>query len=194
MNATPNEEWRAIPGYEGLYEVSDLGRVRALDRVVTERTGKVRKHRGRVMSQWIGKAHGYPCVTLSDGSRKRHALVHRLVAITFLGLPEDEGYEVCHQNGDRQDPRLVNLRWDSHSSNVFDRRLHGTDHNVNKTHCPRGHLLAGSNIVNRGRENEKNHRKCRACNRTRARLPLDHPEFVRHSDWQYMRIMGGRSA
>lgn len=190
MNATPVEEWRAIPGYEGLYEVSDLGRVRSLSRIVTERTGKTRHHQGRVLSQWIGVANGYPFVSLKNGEHKTNWCVHRLVAIAFLGTPE-EGQEVCHLNGDRLDPRLINLRWDTHSANVFDRRKHGTDHQVNKTHCPRGHLLAGENLVKRARESEKHHRKCRACNRARSKYPLDHPNFVSHADWQYMRLMGG---
>ncbi|MBB1023322.1 MULTISPECIES: NUMOD4 motif-containing HNH endonuclease [unclassified Dietzia] len=147
------ERWKSIPGYEGLYEVSDHGRVRSL------RYGLMRTFTG---------SHGYQTLTLSVGGVRESVLVHRAVLAAFVG-PAPEGADGCHNNGDPSDNRLANLRWDSRSGNNYDKRRHGTDHNVNMTHCPAGHPYQGWNlIVVPARPSA---RYCRACTyaRTTAR-------------------------
>lgn len=181
------EEWRPVVGYEGHYEVSDMGRVRSLTREVQHIDGVWHQKQGRILRQWIGTGNGYSYVSLKQGGTKANWCVHRLVALAFLG-PQPEGQEVCHGNGNRRDARLVNLRWDTHSANMFDRRRDGTDRNVAKTHCPRMHRLAGSNIQ---RDSTGASRHCKACNRARAKFGFtDHPQFVEEADRQYRRIMG----
>lgn len=117
------EEWRAISGWEGFYEVSDEGRVRSLDRV-GHRNGHPARFRGRILAACIGK-NGYRTVQLCSPEGQNRHYVHRLVAFAFFGECPS-GHEVCHQNGTRSDNRKINLRYGTHQSNCDDMRTHGT--------------------------------------------------------------------
>lgn len=119
----PSEEWRAVPGYEGFYEVSDQGRVRSLSRAWKSRYA-VTMFPGRILAQAI-KRNGYPVVSLSKNNSAKQFLVHRLVLIAFVG-PQPTDMEACHENGIRTDARAANLRWDSRSANHQDKHRHGT--------------------------------------------------------------------
>lgn len=117
------EIWVPVVGYEGLYEVSDLGAVRSLSRRVGTSNGGWRLTPTKELRPCLRS--GYPSVVLfKEGKRKRVA-VHRLVLETFVG-PCPAGAEACHENGRRDDPRLVNLRWDTRRANQADRVRHGT--------------------------------------------------------------------
>lgn len=118
------ENWQPVVGWDGWYEVSDLGRVRSLPRA----SG----HRGRVLKHCITPKH-YPQVVLCrPGVRPKSYGVHRLVLETFVG-PCPDGTEACHNNGVWADCRLVNLRWDTRKSNHADKLKHGT-HNGGTRH------------------------------------------------------------
>ena len=152
------ENWLPIPGYEGSYEVSDLGRVRSLDRI----TDRGRNWRGRFMTPSVMPT-GYLTVTLWRDGKQRTHLVHRLVLTTFVGPSESE---VRHLHGDPSDNRLSELAWGTHSENQFDQVLHGTHGNASKERCPAGHLYDDENTyVYPGRA----HRGCRACRREHMR-------------------------
>ena len=114
--------WKPIPGFEGYYEVSDVGAVRSVDRVLS--SGRPR--RGKVLSLKASK-HGHRCVRLCrDGVQTWH-WVHRLVLLTFKGPPPHLGMEGAHNNGVPGDNRLGNLRWDTPKGNAADRKIHGTE-------------------------------------------------------------------
>ena len=131
--------WRAIPGHEGLHEISSLGRVRILDRI--DRSGAHR--RGKVLNaRAINGAH--LMVTLYKDGARRDALVHRLVLEAFVG-PCPSGQEACHANDDPRDNRLENLRWDTRSANALDSVRNGTHHAARRTHCAQGHEFTASN-------------------------------------------------
>lgn len=122
------EYWKPAPGYEGVYEVSDLGRVRSLDRIVMRRVGRGKNPDRLVPVPMRGKllrpgraSNGYPTVSLQG---KTHT-VHSLVLSAFKG-PPPEGYECRHLNGNRADPRLQNLEWGTRAQNVADALAHGT--------------------------------------------------------------------
>lgn len=134
MDAT-QEEWRAVLGYEGQYEVSNRGQVRSLDRIITFPDGRYRRARGRILKPWTLKRIGHQCVGLAGKSR---ALVHVLVLEAFVG-PRPDGLVACHNNGIADDNRVENLRWDTYAENNKDLVRHGTHWQTQKTHCPRGH-------------------------------------------------------
>jgi hypothetical protein len=125
------EQWRAIPGWEGFYEVSDQGRVRSLDRWVNCSHG-VKRHRGRVLSP---RKHpgGYTAVQLSREGVTTQWLVHRLVMLAFEG-PCPEGLEVAHQDGIKTDNRLSRLRYDTPRGNNADKIEHGTHREGERMH------------------------------------------------------------
>ena len=119
------EEWRPVSGYEGLYEVSSLGRVRSLPRVWEQvsKHGTLHKHTssGRTLKPGLTR-QGYPSVVLG---RRRTRLVHRLVAEAFLG-PCPAGKEVRHLDGTRTNNTISNLAYGTRSENIADAKLHGT--------------------------------------------------------------------
>ncbi|MCG7596363.1 NUMOD4 motif-containing HNH endonuclease [Mycobacterium sp. PSTR-4-N] len=157
------EIWAPIAGFVGSYEVSTIGRVRSLDRVIRDSAGRNCFRKGRVLKPSRAGAPGkdYPSVALGKGN---HRTIHRLVLETFVG-PCPDGTEACHNNGDRFDNRLDNLRWDTPSNNNRDKRSHGTDHMAQRTHCNRGHAFTPENTVLR----EGGGRRCRTCRNDDAR-------------------------
>lgn len=129
-----SEVWRDVPEWEGLYQVSDAGGVRSIDRrlPVVNRFGNIenRLHRGKVLKAGVSK-NGYPIVMLTrPGPIKDCRYVHDLVTLTFLG-PRKPGQEVCHKDGVRANVALSNLRYDTRSANALDRHKHGT---MNQAH------------------------------------------------------------
>lgn len=119
-----NEEWRAVKGYEGLYEVSNMGRVRSLDRTAkATRLGKQYELpvKGKMLTPHP-RRHGYLGVQLfGKGGHKTRGMksvsVHRLVAEAFIPNPNNLP-EVNHKDEDKQNNRLDNLEWISHIDNT----------------------------------------------------------------------------
>ncbi len=102
------ERWKPIISYEGVYEVSDMGRIK---RIAADRHNLV----GRILK--LQKNHdGYSIVSLCKNSKLKTFLVHRLVLKSFIGsFPK--GFESNHKNGSRSDARLENLEIVTHSEN-----------------------------------------------------------------------------
>lgn len=125
------EEWRAIPGYEGYYEASDLGRIRSLSRVVNGGSG-MRRLPGQIRKQSIG-SHGYSVVSMSKEGERKVYCVNRLVLMAFNNGPWVSRQDACHNDGDRQNNKLSNLRWDTRAGNSADRITHGTQVRGSKT-------------------------------------------------------------
>ncbi len=202
MRQSSRERWRAIVGYEGHYEVSDLGRVRSVDRIVRDgRTPNgTRRRRGQPMS--LGRhPFGYPQVKLSRDSKAETILVHTAVLTAFAG-PCPAGKEACHGGNGHADSSLANLRWDTRAENMRDRGRHGTDWQLNKSRCPRKHLYAGPNLVTIARRRRVNgevgpHRECRACKRAHdvcfhaRKTGRVEPDFGTLADLKYEQIMRG---
>src|SRR5204863_5764826 len=125
-----SERWLAIPGYEGLYEVSDWGHVRRL----TFRNGNANKVYPipRIL-KGSKNALGYVQLYLSKNGVVKHQFVHRLVLLAFRG-PAPSGMIAAHGNGIPGDDRLENLRWATWEENAADMLLHGTDQNGARNH------------------------------------------------------------
>lgn len=124
----PSERWKDVVGYEGLYMVSDRGRVRSLARVslFTSRWGvaTARRHAPRIMRPT--KSFGYLRISLSKKTGEaQHRRVHHLVLEAFVGR-RPKGRECRHINGKRHDCRLKNLAWATHKENEADKLMHGT--------------------------------------------------------------------
>lgn len=103
-------KWKDIPGYEGLYKVSDTGLVKSEDRIVKGRAGCERLRRGRILRQTCHIPSGSPMVGLClDGVRKAH-YVSRLVAEAFVSKTGHETY-VTHKDGNVKNNRADNLEW-----------------------------------------------------------------------------------
>lgn len=165
--ATAAERWLPVHGFEGRYEVSDLGRVRSLDRVQVKSDGRTCTIKGRIRSLSRSGRGDYLTVSLKVDGRTVTRFVHRLVAEAFLG-PRPPGLECCHGNGDGHDNRLENLRWGSHGENVQDTVAHGRHNKASATHCPSGHPYDDENTyVWTNPKTGSRSRACHSCLRAR---------------------------
>jgi len=104
-----NESWKEIAGYEGYYEVSNLGRVRSVKRVVKDSVGRIGVKEGTIRAIGYNK-RGYLCVGLHRDGKRWMAPPHRLVAIAFIPNPENKP-TVNHISGDKGDNSVNNLEW-----------------------------------------------------------------------------------
>ena len=98
------EQWKPVVGWEGLYDVSDKGRVKSL------RSGKILADRP--------SNGGYLIVALQREGKRFEVLVHRLVLEAFVG-PCPDGMECFHDNDVAWDNRLSNLKWATHQENII---------------------------------------------------------------------------
>lgn len=105
-----SETWKDIKGFEGLYQVSNLGRIKRVERVIVNTRKQRRVLREQIMEPKTNGAEGYLRVGLrKDGKQTFHA-VHRLVAFAFIKNPEGKP-QVNHINENRSDNRVENLEW-----------------------------------------------------------------------------------
>lgn len=109
------EEWKYIPGYENIYQVSNLGNVRSVDRIVYKNQVSCFRS-GRIKKQSRDK-DGYLVVNLSKDGKQKKAKVHRLVAEMFVD-GKACGSEVNHKDFNRENNSASNLEWVTHLENV----------------------------------------------------------------------------
>lgn len=171
-----NEEWRPVVGYEGLYSVSNEGRVRTEERVIVRSNGVPQTIKVKIRTLTT-RPGGYKSLHLTRNGVSEGWLVHRLVALAFLGAPPVGKELVLHGSEGSGVNRVENLRWGSHLENMQDAVEEGTanfwGHKTNpKPSCPQGHLYEGSNLYidPRGR------RVCRTCKREWARKKYGYRE------------------
>lgn len=125
MSKQIEEEWRPVLGFEGFYEASNLGKVKSISRLVPfGKAGNKRLIKGSEVKPILG-SRGYPVVNLTRSGKRRQLFLHKVILEAFRG-ERPEGMESCHNNGDRLDARLENLRWDTRSGNHKDKKKHGT--------------------------------------------------------------------
>ncbi len=162
------EEWRPVAGYEGLYEVSSLGRVRIMGRM-TRGKGGSRYFRRSHLKKLATDRGGYLNVHLAKDGHKVTPGVHVVVLEAFVG-PRPDGMVGCHNDGDPSNNRIDNLRWDTREANARDTVTHGKHPMAGKTHCKHGHEFTPENTI----LNRNGHRACRACGiaKTHRRRPL----------------------
>ena len=111
-----SEEWRPVLGYEGLYEVSNTGIVRSVDRYVKNGHSSYRLHKGKVISLLKGE-YGYIQVNLYYNGKNYKKYVHRLVAEAFLPNP-DNLPQINHKDEDKTNNNVTNLEWCTAKYNI----------------------------------------------------------------------------
>ena len=116
-----HEIWKDIAGYEGLYQISTMGRIKSFVFGA-----------GKILNPGAS-GYDYKKVTLCKNGEHRHVNIHALVAKSFIGnCPKNK--EVRHLNGKGTDNRLSNLKYGTRSENNLDKFLHGTDNNGSRNH------------------------------------------------------------
>lgn len=112
------EVWKDIPGYEGLYQVSNVGRVKSLERKITRSDGRLCTIKEKILKDRIGSSKR-PYVALFKERNRKDVMIHVLVALSFIGeRPKD--YQVLHKDGDILNNRLENLSYDTRQQNAID--------------------------------------------------------------------------
>lgn len=155
------EQWLPVVGYEGMYEVSDQGRVRSLDRV--DAIGRPR--RGSIMKQSrSGQKHWM--VGLTKDCKQKMLPVHRLMAVAFLGPEPFKGALVRHLDDDVHNNTIENLAWGTVSENQLDAVRNGRNFWRSRTHCKRGHSYETAGVTSGAR----GWRRCRACESATERI------------------------
>lgn len=137
------ETWKPIPEFLG-YEVSDIGNVRTFLKNCG-RKGHVYTPSSIPKILKTYKKRGYPCVCLFRNKKRRYIGVHRLIAFAFMGGVPD-GMFVCHNDGNRANSILENLRIDTPKGNLSDRERHGTFTQRGETN-PKAKLTASDVIA-----------------------------------------------
>ena len=123
------EIWKDITNYEGIYQISTLGNVKGLRRVVNMPRGKTRILKDRMLNQTNCKGYLRVCLCV-DGISKRF-LVHRLVAESFISNPKNKP-QINHLNGIKYDNRVENLEWVDNSQNMLHAYSFGLRKNKNR--------------------------------------------------------------
>ncbi len=175
-----SERWLPVVGFEGFYEVSNLGRVRSIDRIIQYSNGHVRSARGRDLHAYKMGEKDHLFVTL----RGRKKAVHRLVLSAFVG-PCPDGMECCHDDGDPTNNAVSNLYWGTRSQNMRDRFRHGwvgagplariARNGTNR--CPNGHEMVPDNC--RKVAKEGHFPRCKQCHVQEQRVYREKKRFER---------------
>ena len=113
------EVWKDISGYEGIYQVSDMGNVRSLDRWIVYKGGRKGLYKGKILTPGLcGPKRGkYLHVVLNKEGKRKSMYIHVLVGKAFKPNPENKP-ELNHINGNKTDNRAVNLEWTTRKENM----------------------------------------------------------------------------
>lgn len=127
------EIWKDIDGYDGTYQVSNLGNVRSLDRVVVDKNGRKMHYSGKIMKQ-NKTVDGYPNITIGTRNKnnKKTIATHRLVAETFIPNPLNLP-QVNHKDEDITNNVWTNLEWCDNEYNVN----YGTGNQKRRNNSPK---------------------------------------------------------
>lgn len=187
------EVWKPIPNYEGMYEVSNYGRLRSCDREI-----KYKNKRGTEITRFSktrelpSRMHrnGYLYAHLWKRNKETQFAVHTLVLEAFIG-PRPDGYVCCHKDDVKTNNYIGNLQWGTYSDNAYDKVANGRDQNANKKYCSRGHLLVAPNLV--ASKLKVGARECLACSRARSHVGYHKelkPRLKEYADAYYAKIIG----
>lgn len=121
-----SEIWKSIIGYENLYEISNIGNVRSLDRYFYDKNGKIYKRKGVYLTPAKNK-YGYLQVSLSNNNKQCSHTIHTLVAKMFIPNPDNKP-TVNHKDGNKLNNHYTNLEWATKSEQA----MHSLEMNLRK--------------------------------------------------------------
>ena len=138
------EEWRDIKGYEGYYQVSNLGRVKSLSRYVAK--GVRRMYVAERILKTRKNKNGYLAVYPCKNGRNVAMDVHRIVGLVFI--PNPNGYkDINHKDGDKENNRVENLEWVTRSQNIKHAYKElGHRHVCRKVLCMENNIVYNSSV------------------------------------------------
>lgn len=119
------EVWKPVKGYEGIYEVSNIGRVKSCERIVTRSNGRKINFPEKIMKPSINHK-GYEVIDLRKNGKRECGFVHRLVGKAFIENPNNKK-QINHKNGVKRDNNVDNLEWVTNKENV----IHAYKNNLN---------------------------------------------------------------
>lgn len=117
QQAADLEVWVDVRGYNGVYQVSNLCRVRTTGMTFKDKNGKSYVRKPKFVTVFVN-TNGYLAVGLSKNKKQKQWLLHRLIAIHFISNPENKP-EVNHKNGIKTDASIDNLEWCTKSENTI---------------------------------------------------------------------------
>ncbi|MBI6019850.1 HNH endonuclease [Clostridium perfringens] len=173
------EEWKFIKGYEGLYKVSSLGRVKSLTRQIKRKTGNY-KIQGKLLSL-IKMKNGYLRVGLYKNKKYKLYAVHRLVAEAFLDNSNNFP-QVNHKNEVKTDNRVENLEWTTREENInfgtrTERCRKKLSFKVKGTNVNTGEIIVFPSTVEAGKNGFSQSAVCTSCKNNKV-----HKGYV----WKYV--------
>lgn len=110
------ELWKPVKAYEGAYEISNLGRLRSLDRWVNSKNNSKALKKGKLKKPTLNQ-YGYYTVRLFKNQKAKNYSMHRLVAEAFIENPKNKP-QINHIDGDKQNNKAINLEWCCASENM----------------------------------------------------------------------------
>lgn len=117
------EEWLPVPSYPS-YEASSFGRIRSIDRTLTDKIGRQSFRRGIILRpRRMGRYNG---AYFGDRTPGVKMYFHAVICMTFHGERPSQEHQVAHWNGNRLDNKASNLRWATRLENEADKLRHGT--------------------------------------------------------------------
>ena len=148
-DSNTREIWKPIPAWEGLYEISNEGRIR----IDATRQHRCQRDNGRIL-KLTPNAHGYNRIQLYYRKRQAYFSVHALVTLAFIG-PRPEGLTINHKNGIKTDNHIGNLEYITMSENRRHAirlglvKIMGDDHWSRRMpeRQPRGERVGGSKLT-----------------------------------------------
>lgn len=121
------EIWKDIKGYEGLYQVSNLGRIKSLQRYRISKSGTNQNVNEKILKQSCGKTNKYLNVTLAKNKKNKTFQIHRLAALNFIPNPNNYP-QVNHKDGNKQNNCVDNLEWCTCKENINHAWKNGLNH------------------------------------------------------------------